>query len=136
MGIVWSDAGLLKKLANEQSYFDTLRLHLFSNNHTPAAGDTVSAYTECAFSGYSYVTMTTWGTPATVTSGLARMEEVQHDFTWDGTGSPGDIYGYYVTDPSSGDLLWAERYGSAPFSPTLSQPTFSVLPRMDAQSIP
>jgi hypothetical protein len=136
MAIVWVNGGLVIKLDQEVSaFFSGSKIDLYSNNVTPAATNVIGDFTICSFGGYSQQTLSSWGSAAIVTAGLARVIHALVTFTWDGTGSPGNIYGYIVRS-GGGSLLWAERYPSAPFVPTLSIPSFEVIPRMDAQSIP
>lgn len=89
---------------------DNCELHLYTNNGTPAASDTVATYTECAAAGYASVTLT--GASWTVSSetATATAEYAQQDF------EPTEAvtcYGYYVTNAAGTILLWAERFGTA-----------------------
>ena len=88
-----------------------LKLHLYTNNHTPAASDTLSSYTECADSGYTAVTLTgsSW-TMGTDGSGNSQASYPQQTFTFNGSVT---IYGYYVTDGSSTKVCWAEIFSSS-----------------------
>lgn len=108
---------MLEKILNQN-----LHLHLFSNNHTPAAGDTVSSLTEVAGGGYAVVTLTyaNW-TIAGGDPGVALYNSFQ-DFLFTGaTSGPGTVYGYYVTTSDDLTLLYEERFppGDVPFSPIL-----------------
>jgi hypothetical protein len=91
----------------------SLVLRLFSNNYTPSSTDTVSNYTELSGYGYSSVALTpsnftfTQGNPVTGTY-------PQITFTF--TGAAGLIYGYFVTQASSGNLIFANRFSNAPIS--------------------
>lgn len=90
-----------------------LVLRLYSSNTTPAETDTDATYTEVTGGGYSAANLTaanwtvTGGNPTT-----AAYPEVTFTFT----GSVGNVYGYYVTQTSSGILMWAERFTSGPFN--------------------
>ena len=90
-----------------------LVLRLYTSNTTPAEGDTDSTYTEASGSGYSAANLTaaswtvTGGSPTT-----AAYPEITFTFT----GALGNVYGYYVTQTSSGILMWAERFTSGPFN--------------------
>jgi len=88
-------------------------LRLFSSNTTPAEGDTAGTYTEATFSGYSAATLTggSWG----AASG-GSISYAQQTFTHNGGVTSNNIYGYYITQTTSGVLVLAERDGSAPFA--------------------
>jgi len=113
-----------------------LTLKLYSNDKTPVAGDTSSAYTEVTGGGYSSKSLTfaNW----TITSGDPSVATYNSVQTWTFTGptdSPATIYGYYVIRVSDGHLMWAERFPSAnvPFS-TIAGSVIKVLPKFTAQS--
>src|SRR5262245_44899718 len=90
----------------------TCRSHLYSNNYTPADGDTVANYTECVFPSYSFATLSSWSVASEV-GGVAQMQHPPVTFTR-GSGGTGDqCFGYYVTDAAN-NLLWAERDPSSP----------------------
>jgi hypothetical protein len=112
----------------------TLTLKLYSNNLTPAEGDTAASYTEVAGGGYASKSLTfanwTIGTAAGVTS--AQYTPAQ-DFTFTGvTNAPGTVYGYYIVDGSN-NLLWSERFSESflPFEPVANS-LIRVTPRIEA----
>jgi hypothetical protein len=88
-----------------------LHLHLFSNNLTPGATNTVASVTEVAGGGYAVINLAfadwvvTDGPPA-----VAVFNAFQ-DFLFTGaTSGPGTIYGYYITTSDDLTLLWLERF--------------------------
>ena len=87
-----------------------LKLHLFSINHTPALGDTLVAYTECAAAGYSAVTLTgaNW-TAATVNNVTTATYTSSPMPTFTLTAAD-TLYGYFITDSAGTSLLWAELF--------------------------
>lgn len=89
-----------------------LVLRLYQNNIVPADTDTAATYTEATFSGYAPITLSgaTWGTP---TNGSIAYP--QQTFTHDGGGTSNNIYGYYVTQVTSGTLVYSERDPAAAF---------------------
>lgn len=90
-------------------------IRLFSNNHTPVIGDTVAAYTEATFSGYSSQTVGAWG-GAVFSSSKARSTATTPRTFTNSTGAVGNtIYGYYVTDAGGSDLVFAHRPDNGPF---------------------
>lgn len=88
---------------------EDLDLKLFKNNHVPADTDTAADYTEANFTGYAAepLVMGSWvytpGSPSTAVYG---------DVVY--TSSAGSqsqiVYGYYVVQRISGDLMFAERF--------------------------
>lgn len=123
-----------KELALLTFYLQTanLTLKLYSNNVTPAKGDTSATYTEVIGGGYAAKTLTTgnWtltaGTPTTGTYNTAQ------DFTFTGvTNSPAVVYGYFVVD-SLNALFCSERFpsGVIPFPP-INGSLIRVLPKFN-----
>jgi hypothetical protein len=108
---------------------ENLVLRLFSSNTTPAETDTAGTYTECNFTGYSAITLTgaSWGAASGGTTTYA-----QQTFTRTSTGAAQNVYGYYVTQLTSGVLMWAERDGSGPFAITNNGDTVKVTPTLTA----
>ena len=90
-----------------------LVLKLYSSDTTPSESDTAATYTETTGGGYSDETLipANWViTAGNPTSGVYT--EVVFAFT----GAVGNVYGYYVVQSISGDLMWAERFTSGPFN--------------------
>ena len=111
-----------------------LTLKLYSNDKTPAAGDTSSAYTEVTGGGYTSKALSfgNWD----ITSGDPSVATYNSVQTWTFTGpTDSPVYGYYVVRVSDGHLMWAERFPSAnvPFS-TIAGSVIKVLPKFTAQS--
>jgi hypothetical protein len=110
--IVWYNAGL-KGIINANggiTWLNTLRLHLFSNNFTPAYPNVLGDFSECTFTGYASQLMTNWSVPAV--NALPPNEDtsdVVHTFTATDGVTPNTIYGYYVTDAASAVLMFAQR---------------------------
>lgn len=103
---------LLLKYMLGQSVADNVRLHLYTNNLTPAQGDTISMYTESAAAGYSIKELpgSQW-TYATV-SGTSAATYARQTYTYS-TGET--VYGYYITNQATSTVIWAERFTGAPF---------------------
>jgi hypothetical protein len=81
-------------------------LKLYSNNITPAEGDTAATYTESVAPGYAAVALTrgTW-TGAATAAGVTTSTYPQQTFSFTGTGT---IYGYFIVGTTSTILLWSE----------------------------
>lgn len=98
---------LLKYMLNNEAALDEV-LHLYSNDPTLSQTSVVGDFTEVSSVGYSPITLTggTWS----FTTTTASYPEQTFTFTTSAT-----AYGYYVTTTAN-DLLWAERFTSAPFN--------------------
>jgi len=90
-----------------------LRLKLFTNNVTPAEGDTEATYTEA--SGFGYADVLLSGASWTVAAGApSDASFAQQIFTF--TGALGNVYGYYYTQTTSGKAVGAERFTDGPYN--------------------
>lgn len=91
----------------------SLVLRLFTNNATPVEADTEVGYTEALGSGYASVPLTaaSW-----VTTAGAPSEVAYPEVTFTFTGALGNVYGYYITQTTSGKAIAAERFTGAPFN--------------------
>jgi hypothetical protein len=115
MAVVFTDAAEVVALKNyvNNTAPESLVLRLYSNNRSPAKTDAVGDYTEVSGNGYSSVTLDpadfvfTSGDPTS-----AAYPQVTFTFT----GPAGNIYGYYVTRATTGDLQFANRFSNAPIN--------------------
>jgi len=110
---------------------ENLVLRLFTNNITPADSDVAGTYTEANtsnFPGYSAITLigASWGAASGGTIAYA-----QQSFVCTGVATA-DIYGYYLTQATSGVLMWSEKDGAAPFAVRNSGDTVRVTPTLSA----
>ena len=119
---------ILEMIVNKTAA-QNLSLRLYKNNITPSDTDTAATYTEAVFTGYSAITLTgaSWGAAAagTITYGA------QQTFTCTATATD-DIYGYYITQVSSGTLLYSERDASAPFAVRNNGDAIKITPTISA----
>lgn len=94
----------INNVANEN-----LLLKLYKNNITPSEGDTASTYTEVTAAGYSAKTLTkgSWSIANVAGVTTATYAEQSFDMT-----AATDCYGYYVVGATSGNVFWAESFGS------------------------
>lgn len=101
-------------------------LGLFQNNHDPIYTDTFAALVECTFPGYARQ-QHTWG----VTAGPpgARMSQGGSTFTRSVTGTPQLVYGYFLLDLISGNLVYAEKDPGGPFSLGVAGESYFVTPQ-------
>jgi hypothetical protein len=107
-----SEILMMENFLNKTAPQDLI-LKLYSSDTTPAETDTVATYTETSGGGYAEFALVaaTW----TVTGGNPTTAAYpEHTFSF--TGAAGNVYGYYVVQAISGDLMWAERFPSAPLN--------------------
>ena len=131
MALNFPDAGenLALEMITNKTAPQNLSLRLYKNNITPSDTDVAGTYTEATFPGYAAITLTgaSWNAAAAGTIAYSA----QQTFTCSGT-STDDIYGYYVTQVSSGTLLYSERDGSAPFAVRVSGDAVKITPTISA----
>lgn len=129
MALVIPDVGediALKNLVNHTAP-QNLVLRLFTNNVTPGESDTAGTYTEQSGSGYSAITLT--GASWSVSGGVASY--AQQTFTF--TAAASSVYGYYLTQATSGILVAAERFVSgAPFAINNNGDEIKITPTITA----
>lgn len=132
MALNFPDVGenLALEMIVNKTAAQNLNLRLFTSNTTPADTDTAGTYTEASFTGYAGITLTgaSWGTAA---SGVITYGS-QQTFTCSGTGATQNVYGYYVTQVTSGILLYSERDASAPAPITNSGDALKLTPTIGA----
>lgn len=105
-------------------------LRLFQNNITPADTDTAGTYTESSFSGYASITLAgaSWNSAASGSIAYSAQQTI----TCSGAASQ-SVYGYYITQVTSGILMWAERDASAPFPIANSGDAVKITPAITAE---
>ena len=129
MPLVFPDAGeniVLEALVNKTAP-QNLVLRLYTSNTTPGESDTASTYTEATGSGYSAITLTgaSWGSA----SG-GSISYAQQTFTF--SGALGNVYGYYMTQASSGTLVYAERFSDGPYNIANNGDQIKITPTITA----
>ena len=89
-----------------------LILRLFKSNTTPAEADTEATYTEATFTGYAAITLT--GASWTATPGApSQVTYAEQTFTSSADQTAETIYGYYLTQVTSGKAIAAERFATS-----------------------
>jgi hypothetical protein len=131
MALVFPDQGeniSLEAIVNKTAP-QNLVLRLYQNNITPGESDTEATYTEATFTGYVAVTLTgsSWGTAAGGTISYA-----QQTFTSTALQATQNIYGYYLTQVTSGKLVYSERFSDAPYPITNNNDQIKVTPTITA----
>ncbi len=119
---------ILEMIVNKTAA-QNLVLRLFQSNTTPSDTDTAGTFTESSFTGYGAITLTgaSWNSAASGSIAYSA----QQTFTCSGAASQ-SVYGYYVTQTTSGVLVWAERDGSAPFAIANSGDAVKITPTITA----
>ena len=119
---------ILEALTNKTAP-ENLVLRLYINNITPADTDTAATYTEAGFTGYSAATLT--GASWNAASAGSITYGSQQTFTASGA-STDDVYGYFITQATSGVLMWSERAASAPIAVRVSGDAVRITPAITA----
>lgn len=120
----------LKAMLNNTAGQDQ-KLKLFTNNHTPAFGDTAGSYTEATFTGYAAISLSgaSWnfsgGDPTTASY-------AQQTFTSTAAQATQQVYGYFVVQATSGTLLFAELFSDGPYPIANNGDAISVTPTLTA----
>src|SRR5687768_10807464 len=115
MALVFPDVGenLALEMITNKTAAQNLVLRLYTNNVTPGESDTAGTYTEASGGGYSAITLTgsSWGAAS-----AGSIAYAQQTFTFSSVPGTATMYGYFVTQATSGTLLYAERFTGAPFT--------------------
>jgi hypothetical protein len=119
---------ILEALVNKTAP-ETLVLRLFTNNYTPVEASTGASFTEATGSGYSSVSLTgaSWAAATAGDPSYTTYPEVTFTFT----GALGNVYGYYITQTTSGKVMWAEVFTGGPFNVQNNGDQIKVTPRIE-----
>ncbi len=108
---------------------EDLVLRLFRNKKTPADGDTEADYTEATFTGYAHVDLS--GIGWTITPDAPTLlQYAQQEFVSSADQAAQTIYGYYLTQVSSGKLVCAWRFDDGPYSVSKNLDKVKVTPKI------
>ena len=89
-----------------------LKLHLFVNNVTITDATVAGDLTECTAAGYAAVLLPNAGWSGSTTAGIA--DYTHPDVVFNITAGGGQtIFGHYITDNNTGNLLWGQTWGSS-----------------------
>lgn len=131
MALVFPDQGeniALEAIVNKTAP-QNLVLRLYKSNTTPGESDTEATYTEAAFTGYSAITLT--GTSWGAASG-GSIAYAQQSFTSSADQTAESIYGYYITQSTSGKLVYSELFTDGPYSVANNGDVIKVTPTITA----
>ena len=123
MAIVITDTGRQKALeyfVGKDTSTESLILKLYSNDVSPETDDVVDLYTEVSGNGYTAkgLSVSSWS--------IAGGSAVYPQQTWTFTGAAGSVYGYYVINSVSSQLMFAQRFPNGPYTITTSGDTIRV----------
>ena len=109
---------------------ENLSIRLYANNVIPDENSTVATFTEVA-NGLGYTTGGQSLTPGSWSVISGNPSQAEHtEVTWTFTGAAGNVYGYYVTRDTGGELMWAERFTNGPFNITTNGDEIKITPRL------
>jgi len=125
------EGNMLEMIVNKTAP-ENLILRLFTSNTTPADTDTTATYTEASFTGYTAKTLT--GASWTVTPGTpSEAAYAQQTFASTASQTAATVYGYHVTQTTSTELMWAERFTDGPYVVTNNGDEIRVTPKLTLQ---
>jgi hypothetical protein len=131
MALSFPDVGENKALENivNKTAPENLVLRLYTSNTTPAESDTAATYTEATGGGYAAITLTgsSWG----AASG-GSIAYAQQTFTFSSVPGTATMYGYFVTETTSGVLKYSERFTGAPFTIANAGDQIKITPTITA----
>ncbi len=109
---------MLGRLLNKETS-DDVKIHLYSDNVTPADGDVIGDYTLITSPAAQALTGASWS----ITAGTASYAQIT--FTFSGADT---AYGYVVTDNTGAILMWSEIFSDGPYSIPSGGGTVKVTP--------
>src|SRR5437879_2464211 len=114
MAGVWMDQGLTDEAAGViANPLNGAVVHLYQNNHAPAVGDTLAAFTESTFPGYAAQGPHLW-TAGAIAGNNQPITAPAFQFTRGAGAGSQNVYGYYITDAGA-NLIAAELFVGGPF---------------------
>lgn len=107
----------------------SLVLKLFKNDVTPVETTVEGDLTEADFTGYASIALTpaTWTTTAGAPSDVTYPQQT---FASSANQAAQNVYGYYIVQTSSGKLVAAERFSSAPYVIVNNGDAIKVTPKI------
>jgi hypothetical protein len=99
--------------------------HLYTNNHTPAQGDTLANYTESTDPSYGAATLTGASWTIATAAGVTTATYAATNFNF---ANAATLYGYYVTTADGVNLLWAELFTGGPINLAAGGGTVQITP--------
>lgn len=131
MALVFSQTGMgvIGELVTNVETAEDLTLRIFQNDLTPTSASVVGDFTEADFTGYAAVNLTAANWGKSLASTVVLLYNTAVAFTSSAGEQAQDIYGYYVTRTTTGDLVYSERFPDGPYSIVNNGDKVSVTPR-------
>ena len=109
---------------------ENISIRLYANNVIPDENSTIATFVEVA-NGLGYTNGGISLTPGSWSVISGNPSQAEHtEVTWTFTGAAGNIYGYYITRDTGGELMWAERFTNGPFNITTNGDEIKITPRL------
>ena len=120
MALVTPDVGEVSLLTEFLGNGEDWILHLYSNDVTPNEDTVLGDLTEANYAGYSAPTLTrsvsgsTWETPTTTANVTSSRYNPSTPQSFQSSSGTQQVFGWYATGATSGNLLMVERFATAP----------------------
>lgn len=114
-----AEVEMLNRVLGKDTSPETVKLHLFQNDHTPGEADTLSSFTEPDDSSYAAVELTAGSWTVATESGTTEASYAQQSFTLAGETPAQDYYGYFFSSTKNDDssfVIWAEKFSDGPYT--------------------
>lgn len=112
---------------------DTWNVDLFKNDYTPDLTSELSDFTVADYPGYSDLEAANFAFDSYDSQKRAVFLADQLTFERTSTGTAQNVYGYFVTN-ANGDLVWAERFATGPYTMENSGDQIVFRPRFTFRS--
>lgn len=128
---IWSQAGMtaLGKLITNNTVTEDLTLRLFQNDLTPTHANVLIDFTEATFTGYAAAPLTAANWTSTPASTVVFEYAPAVAFTSSADLQNQNIYGYYITRNTTGDVIASERFSDGPYNIANNLDKISVTPK-------
>lgn len=131
MTIIFPNSGenLVLEMIVNKTAAQNLVMKLYSNNVTIGDATVAANFTEATFSGYAAKTLTgaSWNAAAS-----GSITYAQQTYACDNDAANESIYGYFVTQVTSGTLLYAEAFTDGPYTISNNGDQIKVTPTITA----
>lgn len=132
MPLVVTDVGekVMLDYVRAGSVLSGANLHLYKNNYLPVDSSVAADFTVATFTGYGGAILGS-GVAATTVGGKAYVPFTQRTFSVSANGGPSNsIYGYYIYNSGTGQLLFAERFAAGPYTMANLGDTLKLTPTL------
>lgn len=133
MSLLMPDVGevLFLEYALNKTEPTEVKLHLYTNDYAPVEGSVVGSFTESTGTGYAEKTLAGASWTVATNTGTTTGSYAQQSFDY--TGAEANVYGYYVTNNSNAQVLWAEKFTDGPYSIPSGGGSIKVTPKIELE---